>query len=140
MTTFRGMATLSLWADDVPAAAAWYAQVLGVEPYFARPEAPAPPAYVEFRVGDRLDELGIVDRRWAPPAAAAAGGPGGAIAHWHVDDVRAEHARLLRLGATPFDPPTERGSGFVTASVVDPFGNVLGVMHNPHYLEVLADH
>jgi hypothetical protein len=25
----------------------------------------------------------------------------------------------------------------VTASVVDPFGNVLGVMSNPHYLEIL---
>ncbi len=24
-----------------------------------------------------------------------------------------------------------------TAAVVDPFGNVLGVMYNPHYLEVL---
>jgi hypothetical protein len=28
--------------------------------------------------------------------------------------------------------------GFVTATVVDPFGNVLGVMYNPHYVEVLA--
>jgi hypothetical protein len=27
--------------------------------------------------------------------------------------------------------------GFVTASVVDPFGNVLGVMYNRHYLELL---
>jgi hypothetical protein len=35
-------------------------------------------------------------------------------------------------------PITERGdSGFVTAAVVDPFGNILGVMHNPHYLEIL---
>jgi hypothetical protein len=25
----------------------------------------------------------------------------------------------------------------VTAAVVDPFGNVLGVMYNPHYLAVL---
>jgi hypothetical protein len=25
----------------------------------------------------------------------------------------------------------------VTAAVVDPFGNVLGVMQNPHYLEIL---
>ena len=25
----------------------------------------------------------------------------------------------------------------MTASVVDPFGNVLGVMTNPHYLEIL---
>jgi hypothetical protein len=29
------------------------------------------------------------------------------------------------------------GEGFVTAAVVDPFGNVLGVMYNPHYLEVV---
>ena len=27
--------------------------------------------------------------------------------------------------------------GFVTASVVGPFGNVLGVVYNRHYLEVL---
>jgi hypothetical protein len=26
----------------------------------------------------------------------------------------------------------------VTASVVDPFGNVLGIMYNPHYLETLG--
>jgi hypothetical protein len=37
-------------------------------------------------------------------------------------------------------PQTSRcGEGrFVTASVVDPFGNILGVMHNPHFLEVLG--
>lgn len=29
-------------------------------------------------------------------------------------------------------------SGFVTASVVDPFGNVLGIMANPHYLQILT--
>jgi hypothetical protein len=27
--------------------------------------------------------------------------------------------------------------GFVVASVVDPFGNIVGLMHSPHYLEVL---
>ena len=25
----------------------------------------------------------------------------------------------------------------MTASVVDPFGNVLGVMYNPHYVEMV---
>jgi hypothetical protein len=35
-------------------------------------------------------------------------------------------------------PITERGdSGFVTAAILDPFGNILGVMYNPHYLEIL---
>lgn len=43
------------------------------------------------------------------------------------------------MGAKEYDPITPRGAtGFVTASVVDPFGNVLGVMDNPHYVEVLA--
>jgi len=41
------------------------------------------------------------------------------------------------LGATVLDKPIERGPGFVTASVVDPFGNILGVMYNKHYLEIL---
>jgi hypothetical protein len=35
--------------------------------------------------------------------------------------------------------PSRRGEArFVTASVVDPFGNILGVMYNPHFLEVLG--
>jgi hypothetical protein len=34
--------------------------------------------------------------------------------------------------------PVERGPGFVTASVIDPFGNLLGVMYNQHYVDVLA--
>lgn len=42
------------------------------------------------------------------------------------------------MGTTEYEPVTARGdSGFTTASVVDPFGNILGVMHIPHYLEVI---
>ena len=43
------------------------------------------------------------------------------------------------MGAQPLEPITERGPGFVTASVVDPFGNVLGIMYNRHYLAVLGE-
>ena len=42
------------------------------------------------------------------------------------------------MGATPYQPPIERGPGFVTAVVVDPFGNLLGIMYNQHYLDTLA--
>jgi predicted enzyme related to lactoylglutathione lyase len=129
----RGMSTVNLFADDVVAARDWYAELLGIEAYFARP-VDGPPAYVEFRVGDYEAELGIVDRRYAPPGAS---GPGGAILYWHVDDVHAAFERLLALGAKEHDPVTERGPGFVTASVVDPFGNLLGVMYNQHYLDNL---
>ncbi len=42
------------------------------------------------------------------------------------------------MGAKEYEPLTKRGEvGFITASVVDPFGNILGIMYNPHYLEIL---
>jgi predicted enzyme related to lactoylglutathione lyase len=131
----RGFATISYWADDVEAAKNWYAELLGIQPYFIRPEQ-GPPAYVEFRVGDYQDELGIIDRRYAPQGAA--GDPGGAVMHWHVDDVPATFGRLLSMGAKQYQPITPREAGWITASVVDPFGNVLGIVYNPHYLEMLA--
>ncbi len=133
---FRGFATLNFYADDIAAARDWYARLFDVEAYFAFPPAPAPPAYVEFRIGDDADEIGIIDRRYAPPGAG--GAPGGAIIHWHVDNLAETVERLLEMGATEYQPITEHGegSGFTTASVVDPFGNLLGVMHNPHFLEI----
>jgi hypothetical protein len=54
-----------------------------------------------------------------------------------ADDVRAAFDRFESAGATVLERPIERGPGFVTASVVDPFGNILGVMYNKHYLEIL---
>ena len=129
----RGFTTVNYWVDDVEAARDWYARILEIEPYFQRPEE-GPPAYVEFRVGPDEDELGLIDRQYAPPDMSR--DPGGAIMHWQVDDVAPAVARLLELGATEYQPVTEREAGFVTASVVDPFGNILGLMHSPHFLEM----
>jgi predicted enzyme related to lactoylglutathione lyase len=131
----RGMATVSYWADDLKAARRWYAELLGVAPYFERPDADNP-AYIEFRIGDYQDELGIIDRKYAPPGAAA--NPGGAVLYWHVDDIEAALVQLKAMGATEYEPLTPREAGFITASVVDPFGNILGVMYNPHYLDMLG--
>ena len=133
--TVRGLCNVSYFADDVSAAARWYADAFGVEPYFARPEAPEPPAYVEFRLGDAQDELGIVDRRFA---AAGTAGDGGVVVHWHVDDLPAAYQAMCDRGAQPVQPPTERGAGFVTAAVRDPFGNVLGLMYSPHFAASLT--
>ncbi|WP_188804327.1 VOC family protein [Citricoccus zhacaiensis] len=132
----RGLAQVNIPADDVAATRDWYAQALGVQPYFQQPDAGSP-AYVEFRLGDRRDELGIIDRRYLPSPEGHTGG-GGIIARWHADDLEGMVAHLMSIGATEHEPITPRGDeGFVTASMLDPFGNILGLIHSPHFLEQL---
>ncbi|WP_030797624.1 VOC family protein [Streptomyces sp. NRRL S-337] len=123
MTTFRGLATIRYHADSLDAARAWYSEVLGVERYFVSDE------YIEFRLGDHLQEFGIS----RTPSA-----PAGVVAYWHVDEVDAVMARLLKLGAKEHEPLRDYGD-FRAGAVLDPFGNILGVMHNPHYAQVLGE-
>ena len=130
----RGLATITFYADDIQAAKKWYSELLGIEPYFVRPD-PEHPAYIEFRIGDYQHELGIIDSKYAPKYAKA--GPGGEIAYWHVDNVSAVLEKLMAMDAKEYEPLTKRGEEFVTASVVDPFGNILDIMYNQHYLEIL---
>ncbi|GAA0577884.1 VOC family protein [Kribbella sandramycini] len=130
------MATVSFYADDVRAARDWYANFLDTEAYYAMPSQEAP-SYVEFRIGDFQAELGIIDAKFAPHRVGD--GPAGAILNWHVDDLEKTLDRLLELGATLNQGIVDHGdSGFRTASVTDPFGNLLGIMTNPHYLDIVA--
>jgi predicted enzyme related to lactoylglutathione lyase len=126
----RGLATINFYAADHAAAKKWYSEFLGMEPYFNVP------GYSEFRIGDFEHELGLIDSNFAP--AGAANGAAGAITYWHVDDLQATFDKLISMGATIYQPIIPRGNnGFATASVVDPFGNLLGIMTNPHYLEIV---
>jgi catechol 2,3-dioxygenase-like lactoylglutathione lyase family enzyme len=93
----QGLTTVNLISEDVPATVAWYTELLGVKPYFVRPEL-GPPAYAEFRLGPDEDELGILDSRFAKHPAT--GTPSGAVVYWHVDDVAAAVDRAVALGAT----------------------------------------
>lgn len=130
--TLRGFCTISFFAADHEAAKKWYSELLGIAPYFERP------GYAEFRIGDYTHELGIIDSRYAPKGSTPAPAGAGAIMYWHVDDINSTFEKLLSMGAKEYEPVRERGPGFVTASVVDPFGNILGIMYNKHYLEVLG--
>lgn len=132
----RGIAQINISADDVGEARDWWARLLDVEPYFQRPNGDNF-AYVEFRLGDYEHELGIIDRTYLPSGARAH--PGGAVVRWHVDDVPTTIERLKELGAHEYEPTTEREEGFITASMIDPFGNILGLIHSPHYLQTLAN-
>lgn len=62
----------------------------------------------------------------------------GAIVYWHVEDINSVLDKLKLMKAKIHQPLTDRSNGFFTASVIDPFGNILGIMTNPHFSEILS--
>jgi len=117
---FHGLRTAIYRAPDLDKAKTWYSSVLGIAPYFEQP------FYVGFNVGGY--ELGL-----DPDASAPPGGPGGVTVYWGVEDASAAVARLLWLGATSRTAIQEVGEGIKVATVLDPFGNVFGVIENPQF-------
>ena len=115
----QGLRTVVYKVPDLERAKAWYARVLGIEPYFAEP------FYVGFQVGGF--ELGL------DPDMRGVKAGGGVIPYWGVADAAAAYDRLLELGAAAGSPPQDVGGGIRVASVSDPFGNVLGIIENPHF-------
>ena len=133
--SLRGFSTLIFLVDDVAAATDWYAELLGQAPVFTRPGPGGGVTYAKFLIGDQQGELALADGTRAPAGRAAR--PGGAIVHWRVDDFTATLARLKAMGAEEYTPPTSHGP-FVTAVVVDPFGNLLGLQGlaaTPHFTD-----
>jgi|SRR5688572_7829668 len=120
VAVLKGLRTVIYRASDLSKAKAWYAAVLGVEPYFSEP------FYVGFNVGGF--ELGL-----DPDAKDLAQGSGGVIAYWGVENADAALKRLLELGATTHRPIQDVGEGIRVASVLDPSGNILGIIENPHF-------
>jgi predicted enzyme related to lactoylglutathione lyase len=113
---FLGLRSAIYAANDLNQTKDWYARVLGKLPYFDQP------FYVGFNVGGF--ELGL-DPNASPSATA--------VAYWGVEDARAAYDRLIELGASPHHDVRDVGGGIKVASVWDPFGNVLGVIENPHF-------
>ncbi len=128
VVTLRRIASVTYWADDVEAATAWYTEFLGAGPQFTRPGPGGRLSYAAFAVDERT-RLAIAARATAPDGAAL--DPGGAVAHWDVEDLDASLERLASMGAKEYIPLTPHGP-VVSAAVLDPFGNVVGLISDRH--------
>jgi predicted enzyme related to lactoylglutathione lyase len=117
---FQGLRTITYHAPDLEKAKAWYSSVLGIEPYFDQP------FYVGFNVGGY--ELGL-----DPDASNTPGGKAGAVTYWGVADAQAAFDRLISLGAKERSAVQDVGEGIRVATVFDPFGNIFGIIQNPHF-------
>jgi predicted enzyme related to lactoylglutathione lyase len=117
---FHGLRTAIYHVGDLDRAKEWYGAMLGIRPYFDEP------FYVGFDVGGF--ELGL-----QPDEPGALRASTGVIAYWGVDDADAAFGRLLELGATEHNGVQDVGDGIRLATVFDPYGNVIGVIENPHF-------
>lgn len=112
-----GLRTAKYPVTDLGEGKRWYARVFETQPYFDEP------FYVGFNIGGF--ELGLVPD--GEPGAT------GVDVYWGVADIEAELARVLKLGATAHEPAQDVGGDIKVAAVKDPFGNVLGLIQNPHF-------
>ena len=115
---FLGLRTVIYAAPDLAKAKAWYTSMLGIDPYFDEP------FYVGFNVGGY--ELGL------DPNAKNAG-PGGSVAWWGVADIDEAIAHMKSMNAEVVEAPHEVGEGIKVGTVADPFGNIVGIIENPHF-------
>ena len=117
---FHGLRTVIYYAPDLDKAKAWYSMILGIKPYFDQS------FYVGFSVSGY--ELGLI-----PDASTAPGGTAGAVIYWGVSDAQATLDRLISLGAKPRSAVQDVGDDIQVATVCDPFGNIFGIIRNPHF-------
>lgn len=118
--TILGLRTTIYKVQDVKTATDWYTKAFNIAPYFNEP------FYVGFEIGGF--ELGL-----QPSDQTAAEKTDAVVAYWGVENVDAEFKRFISLGAHEHEAPEEVGGGIWVATVKDPWGNVLGLIYNPHF-------
>jgi predicted enzyme related to lactoylglutathione lyase len=117
---FLGLRTAIYHVSDIEKGKEWYGKILGLEPYFDQP------FYVGFNVGGY--ELGL-----QPDDAATGQRADGAVAYWGVEDAETAFKNLIASGAIVHEPIQDVGEGIKVGTVKDPFGNVFGIIENPHF-------
>lgn len=116
----KGLATVIYHVPDLAKAKAWYSSAFQQAPYFDEP------FYVGFNIAGY--ELGL-----HPGDSAAKPGPGGSVAYWRVPGIDDALRHFEGAGARVVAAVQDVGEGIKVATVSDPFGNLIGLIENPHF-------
>ena len=116
---FQGLRTVIYKVDDLERAKEFYSSIVGFGPYFDQP------FYVGFNVGGF--ELGL-----DPDTSGVEKGTN-EIVYWGVTDIENAVEKIKSIGAEFVQDATDVGEGIKVASFKDPFGNVIGIIENPHF-------
>lgn len=116
----KGLATVIYHVADLNRAKAWYSTAFQQKPYFDEP------FYVGFNIGGY--ELGL-----NPDLTLNRPGPGGGVAYWRVAGIEDAVRHFVTAGATVVAPVQDVGDAIKVATLTDPFGNMIGLIENPHF-------
>lgn len=119
-SSMLGLRTTIYKVSDIDKAKDWYAKAFETKAYFDEPY------YVGFNIGGY--ELGLQPEE----------GPTGermesVVSYWGVEKIQEVYDRLIALGATENEKPYNVGGEMMTATVKDPFGNIIGLIYNPYF-------
>lgn len=112
----QGIKTVLCPVSDLAKAKEVYAALLGVAPQADESY------YVGFEASGQ--HIGLLP----------GGGPQGMsapVAYWEVSDIEAKLTEVTAAGATVKEPARDVGGGRRVATVIDPDGNVLGLLQDP---------
>lgn len=119
-TRFLGLRTTIYKVKNLQKAKEWYSEAFGTLPYFDQP------FYVGFNIAGF--ELGLL-----PEKEPTKGKSVGVLTYWGVNDISKTYDKLIELGATKNEKPHSVGGKIMTATVKDPFGNIIGLIFNPEF-------
>ncbi len=111
---FKKLRTVIYYVPDLHAAKVWYSNLLGIKPYFD--EA----FYVGFDINGC--ELGL------HPQDETTTFGNQTVTHWAVDGIEDCVKKLVSEGATILQDTSEVGGGIKVSTVLDPWGNAVGLI------------
>ena len=111
---FKKLRTVIYNVPDLQKAKEWYSKLTGIQPYFDEP----------FYVGFDFNgcELGL------HPLEETTTPGNQTVSHWAVDDIENCVIKLVAEGATVLYDTSDVGGGIKVATVLDPWGNAVGLI------------
>ena len=115
-----GLRTTIYKVGNLSEAKDWYTKAFKTKPYFDEPY------YVGFNIGGY--ELGLLPEENPTVKKAES-----VLSYWGVDKIHEEFDHLINTGAKTHEKPTNVGGELMVASVLDPWGNIIGIIYNPDF-------
>ncbi len=115
----QGLRTVIYFVKDLDKAKEWYSNVFEKQPYYDTP----------YYVGYNIEgfELGL------HPDKEGEHFENNIVAYWGVKDAKSIYKLLIEKGSIANEELKDVGDGILIGSVIDPAGNVFGIIENPHF-------